>query len=266
MAKAVAEIEPEVLESEIVEEGEIELFDLSSIGVETAEPTHPSNKTDMLLYGRHRVGKSTYAAQAAEVEGMYPVLWLAAEDGTGAFAGQYPKGRIQVVKVRTWAEIQTLVEFFLDEEHPFKTLVVDTVGQVQEIIKRDYLAANKGKGDFEMWNKVNAGLVWLMDSVHSSEYNAIYIAHTEKVKDDVLATVLISPYFLGKKSAVDIPRIPDTIAYMAKPGDVDEDGKQIRVLQLTSTERIEAGSRYEHKLPPQMVNPSLAEYYKLITA
>ena len=246
--------------------GQFALFDLTDLGVETEEPTDPSDKTDMLIYGRHRVGKCSLAAQAAGGEGMYPVLWMAAEDGTGAFAGQYPKGRIQVVKVKTWDQIQSLVEFFLDEEHPFKTLVVDTLGQVQEIIKRDYLAANKGKGDYELWNKVNAGLVWLLDSVHNSEYNAIYIAHTEKVKDDTLGSVLLSPYFLGKKSSIDIPKIPDTIAYLAKPGDVDEDGKQIRVLQLTSTDRIEAGSRYEHKLPDQMVDPKLADYYRMITA
>jgi hypothetical protein len=244
----------------------LEMFDLSSIGIELDEPTEPSKRTDMLIYGRHRVGKTTFCAQAAEVEGMYPVLWVAAEDGTGAFAGKYPKGRIQVAKVSTWDQIQSLVEWFLDEEHPFKTIVIDTLGQVQEIIKRDYLMSNSGKGDFAMWDKVNMGLVWLLDSIHNSPYNGFYIAHTDKVKDDTLGTVLLSPYFLGKKSSTDIPKIPDTIAYLAKPGEEDEDGKQIRVLQLTSTERVEAGSRYEHKLPSQMVNPKLKDYFELITA
>lgn len=238
-------------------------FELSSIGVnlELEEPTKAVDKHTILLYGRHRVGKSTLAASMAEVEGKYPILWVAAEDGTTAFEGMYPKGRIKVVNVRTWKEIEKLVNAVLDNETPFKTIVFDTMGEIQEIIKRDYLKANKSS-DFAMWAQIADNLTWMVTQFQDKEapYNAIFIAHTEKVKDDNLGAVLLSPYFLGKKSIVDIPKIPDTIAYLAKAQ--DGDGETVRVLQLTSTDRIDAGSRLEHKLPKQMVNPTMGEFFK----
>ena len=239
-------------------------FDLSSLGLELDEPTEATDKHTFLLYGRHRVGTSTLAATMAEVEGKYPILWVAAEDGTTAFAGKYPKGRIKVVNVRTWSEIEALVNMVLDNETPFKTIVFDTLGEIQEIIKRDYIRKNKSS-DFAMWAQIADNLTWLVTQFQDKEapYNAIYIAHTEKVKDDNLGSVLLSPYFLGKKSIVDIPKIPDTIAYLAKAE--DGDGETVRVLQLTSTERIDAGSRLEHRLPKQLVNPDMATFFQYLT-
>lgn len=244
-------------------------FDLSSLGLELNEPTEATDRHTILLYGRHRVGKSTLAATIADVEGKYPVLWVAAEDGTTAFAGMYPKGRIKVVNVKTWKDIERLVLLLNEQDENgqkvFKTVVFDTLGEIQEIIKRDYLKANKSS-DFAMWAQIADNLTWLVTNFQhkDSTYNAIYIAHTEKVKDDNLGSVLLSPYFLGKKSIVDIPKIPDTIAYLAKAQ--DGDGETVRVLQLTSTDRIDAGSRLEHKLPKQMVNPTLKEYFKHLSS
>jgi hypothetical protein len=250
--------------AETEEVDEFEGFDLSGLGLEMEEPTEATDKHTMLLYGRHRVGKSTLAADMADVEGKYPVLWVAAEDGTTAFAGKYPKGRIKVVNVRTWKDIEKLAIMLLDNDTPFKTVVFDTMGEIQEIIKRDYLKANKSS-DYAMWAQIADNLTWLVTAFQDKEapYNVIYIAHTEKVKDDNLGSVLLSPYFLGKKSIVDIPKIPDTIAYLAKAQ--DGDGETVRVLQLSSTERIDAGSRVEHKLPKQIVNPRMGEFFAYLS-
>lgn len=254
-AEAVEELDP------------FEDFDLSSLGLELSEPTEATDRHTFLFYGRHRVGKSTLAADIASVDGKWPVLWVAAEDGTTAFAGKYPKGRIKVVNVRTWKDIEALVLLLgkMDEagEPVFKTVVFDTLGEIQEIIKRDYLKANKSS-DFAMWAQIADNLVWMLSYFQhkDSSYNAIYIAHTEKVKDDNLGSVLLSPYFLGKKSIVDLPKIPDTIAYLAKVQNGDETA---RVLQLSSTERIDAGSRVEHKLPKQIVNPTMGEIFAYLS-
>lgn len=241
------------------------LFDLSSIGINVSEPTPAGKRTSALVYGRHRVGKSSLVAQCAEVEGMYPVLWIATEDGTGAFAGQYPEGRIDIVHAKDTATVIQTVDALVDNETKYKTVVVDTAGQFQEIIKRDYQKSNpNAKNAFEVWDKVAAGLSYVTDALHNSQYNFFLIAHTAKEKDDVLGTVLLSPHFLGKKSLVEIPKIPDTIMYLEKTE--DEDGNPIRLLHLTASGRIDAGSRYEHKLPDHMVDPKMEDYYKYITA
>lgn len=233
-------------------------FDLSDLGVAVSKPTNPTAKQSILVYGRVRCGKSTFAASAANVEGMYPVLWLATEDGTASFAGMYPDDRIDVVQAQSWDTIKTVLEAVLNNETKYKTIVVDTLGQLQEIIKREYLDANNGKAEFAMWDKINMGLVQVVDSLHNSKYNSVFIAHTDKVQDGVDGKVYISPYFLGKKSSVDIPKIPDTIAYMYK-GE-NEDGEPTRKMLLTSVDRYDAGSRFEHILPPGLDDPTMEKF------
>ena len=266
MTKAIEAVETEALDASIVETDEDgnDLFDLSDIA-DIEPPTPARKRTSMLLYGRHRVGKSSLVAQCAEVEGMFPILWLATEDGTGAFAGQYPEDRIDVVHIKTTGQMINIVNKVVDNKTKYKTVVVDTAGQFQEIIKRDYAAANpNAKNAYEVWEKVAGGLAYVTDALHNSQYNFFLIAHTAKEKDDVLGTVLLSPHFLGKKSLVEIPKIPDTIAYLEKQE--DDEGTGYRLLHLTASGRIDAGSRYEHKLPDHMKNPKMADYYAAITA
>jgi hypothetical protein len=251
------------LAKEVAEEKE--LFSLEDIGIETSEPTPAGSRTSALVYGRHRVGKSSLVAQCAEIEGMYPIAWIATEDGTGAFAGQYPEGRIDVIHAKDTATVIRTVDALVDHETKYKTVVIDTAGQFQEIIKRDYKTANPDtKNAYEVWDKVAGGLYYVTDALHNSQYNFFLIAHTAKEKDDVLGQIMLSPHFLGKKSVVEIPKIPDTIMYLEKSE--DEEGNGIRVLHLTASGRIDAGSRYEHKLPDRMIDPKMSEYYKLITA
>lgn len=241
-------------------------FDLSDLGIAVSKPTPPSTKHSMLLYGRHRVGKSTFAASAAEVESLAPVLWLAAEDGTTAFAGKYDDNLIDVVRIDTWDTLQTVLNGILNNETKYKTVVVDTLGAVQEIVKKEYLASNDGKGDFVMWDRINKAVVLLVELIHNSNYNSIFIAHHEKIVDETEGKVLIAPYLLGKKSSVDIPKIVDTIAYLYKSDEKDEEGNDIRKLLLTSSGKIDAGSRLEHILPAGLVNPTMKDFMAPIYA
>jgi AAA domain len=241
-----------------------EFFDLSDIAP-LEKPTAARNRTSMLIYGRHRVGKTTFVSEACEVDGMWPVLWLATEDGTGAFEGKYDEERVDVVHIKDTAQMINLVTTVVDNKTKYKTVVIDTAGQFQEIIKRDYKRNNpNAKNAFEVWDKIAEGLFFVTDLLHNSQYNFFLIAHTAKEKDEILQTVLLSPHFLGKKSVVEIPKIPDTIAYLEKLE--DDEGKGFRLLHLTASGRIDAGSRYEHKLPDRMKDPKMKDYYEAITA
>lgn len=237
------------------------LFDISTIA-KKAPPTPASDRFDMLLFGRHRCGKSFLAATAADVPQLGKVAWIAFEDGTTSFSDRYTEDQITVFHPEDFSHAQQIVEALCDNESEYGTIVLDTLGEAQERVKREYLV-KKGSGDYAMWDKIADGITYLVKRIHASKLNGIYIAHTEKVKDDTLGMVMLSPYFLGKKSVVDIPKIPDIIGYLAK---VDTEEGPVRVLQLQSTERIDAGSRFEHKLPAQMENPTIAKIYEAITA
>lgn len=240
------------------------MFDLNSIpGISVEKATQPTNKFSSLIYGRMRVGKTFFAASAADVEGMFPILWIAAEDGTASFSGTDWEDKIDVVHPETFEDVQKVVKAITSQDTKYRTVVVDTLGEAQELIKQDYITKNKAM-DFGGWAKVGDGIVWLVNALHNSAYNAIFLAHADKVKDDIVGSMLYSPYFLGNKAIKDVPKLIDNIFYLAKVE--DEKGNPVRVLQTRGNSRIDAGSRFERQLQPQYTNPNMSDIYKAITS
>lgn len=238
----------------------IELLDLSTL-IPLGEPTKATTKFSTIIYGRMKVGKSFLAASCSIVEGMFPVLWIAAEDGTASFADEFPD--IDVFRPKTAQQVVELVDTLIDNPTKYKTIVLDTGGAFQDMIKRDYIKAKKSM-DFEGWGKVADALTGIINNLHYySPYNTIFLFHTEKLKDDTLGNVMLMPYMLGKKAIQDIPPIVDNIFYLAKVE--GEDGTPVRVLQTTGTSRIDAGGRFEKKIPAQIVNPTFADIYGHLT-
>ncbi|MCU0659683.1 MAG: ATP-binding protein [Polyangiaceae bacterium] len=73
------------------------------------------------LFGVPGVGKSTFAAQAPNP------IFLCAEDGAGFLDAQaFPK-------VLSWQDALDAIEVLLREEHPFKTLVIDTLDALESL-------------------------------------------------------------------------------------------------------------------------------------
>lgn len=239
---------------------ESDLWDLSDF-VPLGEPTKAATKFSTIIYGRMKVGKSYLAASAAEVEAMSPILWIAAEDGTASFADDFQG--IDVFRPETAQQVVDVVDKLIDNPTKYRTVVLDTGGAFQEMVKRDYTKAKKSM-DFEGWGKVADILTGLINNLHYySPYNTVFLFHTEKLKDDTLGSVLHMPYMLGNKAIKDIPPIVDNIFYLAKVE--AEDGTPVRVLQTTGTSRVDAGGRFEKKLPAQIVNPTFSDIYSYLT-
>lgn len=249
----------------------IELVDLNEIpGLTISAPTTASNSSSTLIYGRMKSGKSYLAATCADVIQMSPVLWFAAEDGTASFGDTYGD-KIDVVHPRTAEQVYKLVKKLTETDKDtgelvfptkYKTIVVDTIGAYQNKVKRDYLDANKD-GDFTMWGLIGSRITEITEMIHRSPYNLILLAHHEKVKDETEGKLLIMPHMLGKTAIQDIPPIVDNVFFLKKIEDGDKG--TVRVLQTQGTDRIDAGGRFEGKIPSQMTNPTFQEIYDFIT-
>lgn len=249
----------------------VDLVDLGAIpGLSISKPTTGQDSNSFLIYGRMKSGKSYLAATVADVVQMSPVLWIAAEDGTASFGDKYGD-KIDVVHPRNAQQVLDLVKKLTDVDEKgklkfptkYKTIVVDTIGSYQNMVKSDYLAKNKD-GSFEMWGLIGSMITEITERLHKSSYNLILLAHHEKVKDETEGKLLIMPHMLGKTAIQDIPPLVSNIFYLAKVE--GEDGKPVRVLQTQGTSRIDAGGRFEGKVPSQMVNPTFQEIYNFITA
>lgn len=239
---------------------EVSFLDLSTIAP-IVPPTAPSKKFSALFYGKFRAGKSFLAASAEEVEAMSPVLYIAVEDGTTSFVDEFPG--IDVIHPESTGQLMQIVDAVCSGKTKYRTAVLDTVGASQELIKKDWLAVNK-KSTFELWEKVADGILYIANRFHESELNTIMLAHVDKVKDGIDGGLILSPYALGNKAPRELPTIPDVVAYLARKK--DDNGKPIRVLYFQGDDKVEAGSRYENKLPEYMVDPNMKKIHSLVTS
>ncbi len=76
----------------------------------------------IIIYGPEKIGKSTFAATAPS-----PVLM-------GTEAGLDDIDCAKTPEPKSWTEALANIEFFLNDEHPFKTLCIDTVDWLEPMI------------------------------------------------------------------------------------------------------------------------------------
>jgi len=130
-------------------------------GVKTGIRVAPDR---ILLVGTEGVGKSTFAASAPSP------IFIAAEDGLRHLdVASFPEPE-------TFAEILDAIRVLVTEEHPYKTLVLDTVDWIEPIVWRSVCQRNGwsnieepgyGKGyavALEDWRKLLAALDYLRNT------------------------------------------------------------------------------------------------------
>ena len=256
-------------------------FDLSALlpGIKVEKPRPASSKWSMILYGGKGAGKTTLCGSASEVEALGPVLHLATEDGSSVLARDYGDDpNLDVINISDWPTaakvIQTVSGYGYDAEKkaggfsaepptPYRTVVVDTVSELQELMKFHTTNGGKQGMEYKDWGFIADKTIDVIKMLHRSPHvNVIFTTHIEKVKDDESGRVMTSPYFLGKKSLGEALKPVDIVAYLAV---VEDKGERKRVLQTGTNGKIDASDRFG-KLQYQIVNPSFAEIYAQLTA
>ena len=78
-----------------------------------------------MLYGVHGVGKSTWAADAPSV------LFMDLEDGLADLDAA------KTEHLKEWHEVMESLRWLYNEKHPFRTLAIDTVDWLEQMIHRE---------------------------------------------------------------------------------------------------------------------------------
>jgi hypothetical protein len=236
------------------------LFDLSSI-VTITKPRRADQSFTMLLMGPPKAGKTLLAGTASEVEALSPVLVMAVEDGSSVLARDYPD--VDVVEIQDWATAAAVINAVAEGTTKYKTLIVDTLGELQEHMK-DHIT-NGGKSDMRIqdWGTIKDNTVNTVKLLHRSPVNAIFITHAEQVKDENSGAISIQPYLLGKASLGEVPKVVDIIAYLAVAQD-KATKQNFRVLQTGQDGKIMAGDRFG-KLDFQIINPTMRDVWEQLT-
>lgn len=193
-------------------------------------------RSKVLLYGPPKIGKSTLCARLDPEH----TLFLVCEPGLGGLeVFQYP--------VNSWDDFRAAYEQLANNEHNFKTVVVDTVDELyrmcQESVMRE-LGVNHpsdlewGKG----WSAVGDKWRLAVGALAKLGLGVWFISHArdEQIKQRVGQITKTVP-MIGGKAREFLLGFCDHIFLVTQ--EVDAEGTEARVVRTSPSEFWEAGSR-----------------------
>jgi hypothetical protein len=238
-------------------------FDLSSIAINT-----PQNPPRIVLYGDHKIGKSTFGASAPA-----PIV-IRTEDGLAAI-------RVPAFPLATvFADVIAAIDTLYRGGHPFQTVVLDSLDWLEPLIWK-HVAQLEGKHDIEdigyskgytkadeHWRTVLDGL----DALSRQGMTVICLAHAEIKRFDAPDTEAYDRYRikLHKRAAAIVQEWADVIGFahheiMTVSEDAGFNKKTTRgvsvgrrVLSVEERPAYYAGNRYS--LPPDLPFPKVGAW------
>lgn len=240
------------------------VFDLGSIvpGVKITKPRRADTTFTILLAGLPKSGKTLLAGTANDVEGLGPVLLVALEDGSSVLARDYPD--MDVVEPENWIQAAGIITAVAEGQTPYRTVILDTLGELQEHMKAHITDDGAKEMRIQDWGTIKDNTINVVKLLHRSPVNAIFITHSEEIRDENTGAVRIQPYLLGKGSLGEVPKIVDIIAYLAVAQD-KKTKENFRVLQTGQDGKILAGDRFG-KLDFQILNPTMGDIFSQLTS
>lgn len=233
---------------------------LQGTKIEVSDPRKNTPKLKVLLYGPSGTGKTSLASTASTVEELGPVLYIDLERGTAPAAKYGDLDNMLVVQPATYSEFaDLLLKVSGDKDVPFKTVVIDTIDRLQELIKVHFTTA-KPNDSFAMWAATYDKVLDLVNKIaFDLSLNIICITHESREVTETERLSLIAPAFEGKQSFKKLPSIFDIIGRMTWE-DVGEDGNEqlITVLNVKASSNILTKTRFDN-MPAMVGNPSMTK-------
>lgn len=243
------------------------------LGITPQKPVEIASRPTFLFYGRGKSGKTTLAMSASEVEDLGPVAMIDFEGSAEVGAEKYPD--VDVYRTRTWMESAAVIDAMLDQDHGYRTVILDPVNALQvqlqdEIVRRQpetqpSAKSNNSLGDRSML-MADWGVVWtrmrkVMEAFHAAPFTVIMTAHADTTQDEQTGRMLMEPLMQGAKTKNEVTRIPSVVGYMAMYQEKDKG--VYPTIRFAGGGGVVAGDRLG-KLGLGIENPTMQKIYDKI--
>lgn len=233
---------------------------LTGLNIEVSDPRRDIPKLKVLLYGPSGTGKTSLASTASTVEELSPVLYVDLERGTAPAAKYGDLDNMVIVQPASYKDFaDLLLKISQAKNVPFKTVVIDTVDRLQELIKVHFTTVNP-KDSFAMWAATYDKVLDLVNKIaFDLSLNIICITHEAREVTETERLSLIGPAFEGKQSFKKLPSIFDIIGRTTwEDVGEDEDEQLITVLTVKSSSNILTKTRFDN-MPSMIGNPAMSK-------
>jgi len=203
-----------------------------------------------IVYGNTGTGKTWLGASADEIEDYAPVLIVDVEGSAAGVGRKYPN--VDIVTADTYEKLEIIKRELLEEEHPYKTVLIDTLNVAQDRAEKFFEDLPKNRGNkFGKWSDLKDWTVQFLRDFHHAEFLAVFLAHPQVDKDENTGRITTTVKIAG--SARDVaPTIPDLIGFL----DFENVGDKVeRVLYVGNTDGLVTKNRFG--LEQKLVKPTM---------
>lgn len=172
--------------------------------IKTFAPT--SHKIKAVIYGKSGAGKTYFAASAPKP------IFASAEGGLLATMNHKKKIEpIKYVEIKELKDLKDLLMFLKEGKHDFQTVVIDSITEINEIIK-DGIEKKAGRGmQLKDWGDLAKAIKIILRGFRDLNMHVIFIAQQKEEKDgDVVLSIVPN---LNGKAANEIAYFMDIVAY-----------------------------------------------------
>ena len=162
-----------------------------------------SHKVKAVIYGPSGSGKTHFASTAPSP------IFASAESGLLSVAKTGRK--IDFVNIASVKDLRELLLFLKTEKHNYKTVVIDSISEINEIIK-EKLEKDSGRSmQLQDWSNLAKQIKGILRSFRDLDMHVIFIAQETFEKDDQ-AIYKVVPMLNGK-AAIEIAYFMDVVGY-----------------------------------------------------
>lgn len=207
-------------------------------GVKKATSVNKINSA--IFFGEYGTGKTWLAASAGEIADYAPVLIVDIEGSAAGVGRKYPD--VDIITADTHAKLEAIKSDLLTKEHPYKTVIFDTInvaqGRAEKFFRADPRNANN---KFGVWGDLKDWTLDFVRSMHHAPFMAIFIAHPQSDKDENTGRIITTVKLAGQ-SRTDVPTVPDLIGYVSFAP--DDEGNPVRILQVGRSTQVVTKNRF----------------------
>lgn len=161
-----------------------------------------SHKIKCVIYWASGTGKTTFWWSAENV------IFASSEDGLLSIADK----QVPFAKIETLEQLKQLRDFLQKEEHQFETLVIDSITDINERIKKGIEEKTGRKMEKNMWAELSDKIKGILFDIKNIDMHIIIIAQEKFEKDgDEIKKIIPS---LNGKLANEICYFMDVVWYI----------------------------------------------------